>query len=262
MARLRLTPGGSEEAAVDSLRIVDSNGDVHYVRDYDFEMGESGFEEWFEVSVSRLETSKGSALMLDEYVFPSAPSTGQSRQFFALTDHRLQPVTPLVSGYGEFVDLPQGHQPGSFRLLPGDRMLFRAWMVSFAVEVPLDVRLPPFSANEPEAIAPAVDFDTESGLAILPVVNPVVDRPEYREETRQVTLYHSLVGPQAEPLLVRRTSSIEYGPAYGRVRLSRAPGAADVTITVDISRLRVTIDGKTGFVEEEDFRGVGLGMAG
>jgi len=61
---------------------------------------------------------------------------------------------------------------------------------------------------------------------------------------------------------VSRTSEIHYGPAYGRVRLDRDPKGRFVSIEVDIVRLRVTVDGKTGFVEQSDFAAVGLSSAG
>ncbi|MGH7645867.1 MAG: hypothetical protein ACREMR_09810, partial [Gemmatimonadales bacterium] len=262
VARLASARGGSDVVAVDCLRIVDGTDAVHFARDYKVTLGgDSGFDDWIEITASMLETSQGPVLVVDESVNPSAPGTGESRQFFALVDGRLRPLTSRVSGYGNFAGLPAGQQPRSFRLLAGDRMEFRAWEGHFGIALPLELRFPGRPDAPPEGLALVLETDTTSGLTVLPVTETADIGPEYRGEIEQVTLYRSATGSTADTVLVRKNSRIEYGPAYGRAWLNLDARRDELGIGVDIARLRVVIDGKAGFIEEDDYEKVGLSQA-
>jgi len=249
------------DTTVSALRLVDARGAVLYQESFGVEAGATGLGEQFSVTPVLLEASDGVALMLGEDYEPSAPMGGVSRKLLVWKDGAIRPLSPALTVYGEFLDLPRGEKPNTVRLLPGNLMPIHVWAYSFAVEVSLEIRLAAFAAGDPEPLRPRVQIDTLSGLAIFPVADVV---PGDREETKQVMLYRSARGSAGEPVQVRRTSQIQYGPAYGRVRLDRDLQGpfASVEIKVDVVRLRVTIDGKTGFVEESDFSAVGLGSAG
>jgi len=248
------------DTAVTSLRVVDRDGVVLYRRNYHLDSREGNLE-WHEVQVSKLKTSEGTALMLDDEAYPSAPMTGSAREILAWKADQLRPLSPRVGGYGDFAPLPTGDTPHTFRLLAGDRMPFRAWVMYFAVDVSLEIRLSAFGAADDEPLRLVSQVDPQSGLLILSVLDLVLTRPLDREDAREVTLYQSPVGSGAQRVRVRKTSEIEYGPAYGRVRLVPDPQFG-LLIEVKIARLRVTIDGTSGFVEESDFSAVGLGVAG
>ncbi len=258
LARLDSSVSGPEQVTVAAVRIVDTDEDVHHEEEYQVEVRPHGFQDWHEVKASVLELSAGTALMLEYSSYPRAPSSGPSRRLFAWKDGRLAPLSPRIGGDGHFQDLPKGERPITFRLLPGDRMPFRAWASSFTVEVSLQIRLAAFSSGEADPLDLALELDPASGLAVLPVSDPFV----YGAEAQEVTLYRSPMGQEADRVQVTPTSEIVYGPAYGEVRLSRDPLGRYVRIDVEIVRLQVTIDGKAGFVEKWDFLRVGLGIAG
>ena len=260
LARLDASISGREMVTVAAFRIVDNDGRVHHEEEYQIELSERRFQNWYELKASVLELSAGTALMLDYYVYPSAPGSEHSRQLFAWKDGSLAPLSPHFGGWGHFQDLPEEAGPIAFRLLPGDRMPFEAWLLYFAVEVPLHIRLAAFSSGQADPLHLALEIDPASGLAVLPVSSPVAYW--YGDEVQEVTLYRSPMGQEADRVQVTRTSEIVYGPAYGQVRFDRGPLGQYAWIDVEIARLRVTIDGKAGFVEEKDYGGVGLSIAG
>ncbi len=247
------------DTTVSALRLVDAHNTVLYQESFGVAAGATGLEEQVGVVPVLLEASDGVTFMLKKYSEPSAPMGGVSLELLAWKDGQIRPLSPALTVYGEFLDLPKGDKPNTVRLLPGNLMPIRVWAYSFAVRVSLEIRLTAFAAGDPEPLRPRVQIDTLSGLAIFPVSDVV---PGDREETKQVMLYRSASGSAGEPVQVRRTSQIQYGPAYGRVRLDRDPQGRFVSIETGVVRLRVTIDGKTGFVEASDFSTVGLGSAG
>ena len=250
------------DTTVAALRVIDAHNAVLYQATFSVAAGTTGLEEQLGVVPVLLEASDGAALMLNEDYVPSAPMGGASRKLLAWKDGRMQPLSPALTVYGEFANLPKGDKPSTVRLLRGNLMPIHVWAYSFVVLVSLEVRLTAFAAGDAEPLRPALQIDTLSGLAVLPISDPVLSSPQHREEAQRVMLYRSPTGSAGEAVQVRRTSQIQYGPAYGRVRLDRDAQGRFVSIEAGVVRLRVTIDGKTGFVEANDFSAIGLGSAG
>ena len=250
------------DTTVSALRVIDAHNAVLYQESYGAVAGATGLDAQLGVRPALLEARDGTALMLQEYSEPSAPMGGVSRKLLAWKDGQIRPLSPALTVYGEFVDLPKGDTPNTVRLLPGNLMPIRVWAYSFWVLVSLEIRLTAFAAGDAEPLRPNVQIDTLSGLAIFPISDPVLSSAQYREQVQQVMLYRSASGSAGEAVQVRRTSEIQYGPAYGRVRLDRDRRGLSVSVEVGIVRLRVTIDGRTGFVEQSDFAAVGLSVAG
>jgi len=250
------------DTTVTALRVIDARDAVLYQESFSERVGATGLEDKLSVVPLLLEASDGTALMLEEYSVPSAPMSGASRELLTWKDGRIRSLSPTLTVYGEFLKLARGEKPNAVRLLPGNRMPISVWTGSFAVPVSLEIRLTAFAAGDPEPLRPDLQIEPLSGLAILSISDPVLRSPQFREETQQLMLYRSASGSAGQPVQVSRTSEIHYGPAYGRVRLDRDPKGRFVSIEVDIVRLRVTVDGKTGFVEQSDFAAVGLSSAG
>ena len=249
---------GGRDLTIASYRIESKDASIHVEREYSFEVADYGFVSYSEVKVFLLELSHGTALVVDHFVYPSAPGSGQDRQLFAWDDGRLQPVGKPLTGYGHFGDLPKGTTPRSFRLLPGDVLPFAANILYFAVAVPIRVSLPRTGGERVGSFGVALEIDPGSGLTVFPVTR--ASRYHQGDEEHEVSLYRSPTGPEAEQVRVSANTDIEFGPAYGEISLQPNEEAGVIGLGPKIMRLRVKIDGREGFVEEPDYFKLGLGM--
>ena len=244
------------EESIESFTIMDENGTVHHTQKYTIEMAEYGFTDGHDVTAFVLESSRGTGLVIDHWFWPSAPGTGQERQVFVLKDGKLVPLCKPFAVYGSIKPLAPGSSKNARRLLDGDTMIFEAWAMYFYVKIPVEIRLSGKAGEEPEGIIPRPAEITEEGYAVLETIT----EPRPIEGDHAISLYEAVKDESAKTVAVTKNSKIVFGPAYGTVHLKEYEDVIHVEPT--IFRLKVSIDGREGFVEEKDFQALGLWAAG
>lgn len=269
LQKIEGAPDGFEET-VESFSIIDDRGEEHVGKAFKIEVGEGRFNETVGLNAYGLESSgkkifrseagglkeqplesgETVGLLLYYGYLPSAPSSGLSCQVFVPVDDRLTPSSPPLTVYGNIHDLQKGSQPESRRLGKDETIEFGVWTGWFEVIVPVRVL---------------------GGLRIIPLhrhltfgldaFSVAVERVPQEEETF-VRLFRTPEDTAPAHVVVRKGSTVEFLWAYTRVSLDS--GEDEVVISAgEMPWLKVRIDGKEGFVkDEEDLRALGLRPAG
>jgi hypothetical protein len=244
------------EESVESYTIVDEDGTIHHTRKYTVDIADYGFTDGHDVTAFVLESSRGTGLVIDHWFWPSAPGTGQERQVFVLRDGRLVPLCKPFAVYGSIEPLAPGSSEGARRLLDGDTMILQAHAYYFAVKIPVEIRLSGKAGEEPEGIITRPTKTTEEGYAVMETIT----EPRPIEGDHTISLYEAITDKSATTVAVSENSKVLFGPAYGTVHLKEYEDVIYVEPTV--FRLKVSIDGREGFVEEKDYSALGLRASG
>ena len=244
------------DESVESYTIVDENGAVHYTQKYTVEIAEYGFTDGHDVTAFVLESSRGTGLVIDHWFWPSAPGTGQERQAFVLRDGRLVPICKPFAVYGSIEPLAPGSSKDARRLLDGDIMVFHAHAYYFTVKIPVEIRLSGKAGEKPKGIIPRPAEITEEGYAGLETIT----HPGPIEGAYTISLYEAITNKSATAINVSGNSKVLFGPAYGTVQLKEYEDV--IYVEPEIFRLKVSIDGREGFVEEKDYSALGLRASG
>lgn len=249
---------------VESFIIKDEAGKKLYVKSYEVRSreGENGFQEEFVVSSGKIKTPEKEALILNYSNYPSAPGSGHQMQFFVWRGDELKPLSPPFNIYGHFDGLTLEPEDGTTELERDEIILnTKHTAYHFYLKIPVKIDFGDDVANDPYDLPLAQDV--ASGLDIMQVeVMPREKRKSYMsEKPQQVTLYSSPLGNKATTVTVNKESMIKVGPAYGKASIRKWDSDhSDPTVNVTdrVKRLKVTIDGRSGFVEEKDYMKLGL----
>lgn len=246
-----------EDTSVSRVLIKDSAAHVVYAEDLaplmDPDPG-SGIEAWS----SLLEDAAGRprALLLDYGVFPSAPGTGETTRLVAPRGGQLQVITPVQLDYGDVTALPAGRQPGSRRLLEGNRLIVRDLLDHFGIRIPVVLDLD--CAVDADGCVTLARTDSVGGLSLL----EVSASPREIEEAVSVPLF---AGPDStampQQVSLAEGSKIEVLRGAARVRLRR--DGKHRHLDIDDVWLQIRANGKIGWIHgEERFGQIGLSQIG
>ena len=259
------------DETVESFSIVDKKGKVHYQKSFDVEYGNEKFAEsvgiWayaldsrgskgFLYESGRLKEfiSKGHAgagLILYYGVTPSAPSSGVSCQVFTLKGEHLVPLFSPLTVYGQIYELPHGSNPNARRLFDGNTMRFGVWTGWFEVIVPVKVldRLRVVSLH----------YHSTYGYDAFDVR---VERRHSEGETFVRLFKSPEISSIPRHVIIKKGAKIEFLWTYAMVSI-KSGGAESVIFIDEMPWLKVRIDGKEGFVrDEEDLLSLGIHPAG
>jgi hypothetical protein len=255
------------DETVQSITIVDNQGNAHFQKSFVVDQGETAFMESVDVSAFaldswglkgfRVEGGKlkempqkdvpGAGLIVYYGVVPTAPMSGAVCQVFALKGDLLTPLFSPLSVYGEMYALPPGSTANSRKLFENDTMKFGVWNGWYEVVVPVRV-------FDNLRVAP-LHYDLTSRNYAFEVI---VERMPLDEDT--FVRFFRGPGDSSIPkhLIVRKDSKIEFLWAYGK------PTFKSGYISMEaMPWLKVRIDGKEGFVrDQEDLMALGLRQAG
>ena len=259
------------DETVESLSIVDKEGEVHYQKSFDVEYGNGRFAESVGICAYALDSmgkkgflyesgrlkefiskeQAGVGLILYYGVTPSAPSSGVSCQVFTLKKEHLTPLFPPLTVYGQIYELPHGSNPNALMLFDGNTMKFGVWTGWFEVIVPVKVldRL---------SIAP-LHYNSTFGYNAFDVI---VERRHSEEETFVRFFNDPGISSIPRHVIIKKDTEVEFLWAYARVSIES--GGAECVISIDeMPWLKVRIDGKEGFVRNaEDLLALGIHPAG
>jgi hypothetical protein len=261
---------GFDETA-ESLSIADKEGQVHYQKSFNVELGELGFAEtvgicayalescdtkYFRNDLGRLieDVRKGcvnKGLILYYGILPSAPSSGVSCQVFALKEERLTPLSAPLTVYGTIYELPHGTNENVLKLFDGNTMKFGVWTGWFEVIVPVKVL---------------------NGLRVVPLHHHLtygydafevrVERRRFEEETFVRLFEYPADSSIPRHVIIKKDTKVEFLLAYARVSIKSGDTENDISIDTP-PWLKVRIDGREGFVRDaEDLLALGMSPAG
>ena len=259
------------DETVESLSIVDKEGEVHYQKSFDVEYGNGGFAEIIEMGAYALDStgrkgflqesgrlkefiSKGQAgvgLIVYYGISPSAPLSGVSCQVFTLKDGHLAPLFSPLTVYGRIYELPRGSNPNALRLFEVNTMKFGVWTGWFEVTVPVKVL-------DGLRVVP-LHYHSTFGYNAFDVI---VERRHSEEETFVRLFNHPEVSSIPRHVIIKKETKVEFLWAYARVSIGSS--GAECVISIDeMPWLKVRIDGKEGFVRDaEDLLALGIHPAG
>jgi hypothetical protein len=273
IVKLKKNQGASEgfDETVESFSIVDNEGKIHYEKSFNIVFNELGFAEAVSIQGYALETcnikffrydsgrfiedvlkkcvSKG--LILYYGIVPSAPSTGVSYQVFALKKECLSPLFVPLNVYGTIYDLPHGSNPNALRLFDGNTMKFGVWTAWFEVigrvKVLDELKIVPLHHN--------LTFGYDA-------FEVRVERSSSKEETFVRLFEYPAESYIPRHVIIKKDTKVEFLLAYAR--LSIKSDDTECRISIDTHPwLKVRIDGKEGFVrDEEDLLALGIHPAG
>jgi hypothetical protein len=245
----------SPDTAVRRIQVKDSTQRVVYDEDL-VAMLHGDMDGWIELSAEPIEDASGRVRGLElAYAFyPSAPNSGEQFMIVAPRGGALRPLTPRISYLGNRDVLPSGAQPGSSKLLPGDRMVIKPWMYSYAAVIPVHVDLG-CAPGAPSCVTVVLP-DSIAGLARFAVET----RARAIDSAATVELYTAPGAPAPEHILLVVGSTIEVLGGAGRVSFDRGQ-MLDLVVVDDW--LQVRVNGRTGWVHgDETYRALGLPSAG
>ena len=259
------------DETVKSFSIMDKEGKVHYQKSFNIVSGNGRFAESIGISAYALESCDrkyfhyesgrlkedvfqgcvSEGLILYYSVDPSAPSAGVSCQVFALKGEQLVPLFSPLTVYGKIYELPQGSNPNARRVFDGNTMRFGVWTGWFEVIVPVKVldRL---------RVVPLHHYLTFGYDAF----DVKVERRPSEEETFVRLFEYPAISSIPRHVIIKKDTKVEFLLAYARVSIKS--GGAESAISIDaMPWLKVRIDGKEGFVrDEEDLLSLGIHPAG
>lgn len=245
---------GSFERTLKSYTLQDSAGNQLFSKVFpESRLREHGFSEEFHIRVSTLSTPAREALTVYHAAYPSAPGSGFDLQLFVWQNDVLVPLSNPFDIYGRFGEIKRNHEGSEITLSDSEIILMTQHIAyHFYVDIPVIINLDPFVDD---SYRHALQKDPESGLDIIPTTAD--QRPSFMSDKQvEVVLYKSAIGTESVTVQVDRDCSIEIGPAYGVTTVKESERGAGVSF--EIKRLKVVIDGKPGFVGEEEYRKLGL----
>lgn len=273
IVKLKKYQGASEgfDETVESFSIVDNQGKIHYEKSFNIIFNELGFAEAVSLHGYALETCNikffrydsgrliedvlkkcvSNGLILYYGIVPSAPSAGVSCQVFALKKDCLSPLFAPLTVYGTIYDLPHGSNSNSRRLFDGNTMKFGVWTGWFEVishvKVLDELKVVPLHHN--------LTFGYDA-------FEVRVERSSSREETFVRLFEYPVESSIPRHVIIKKNTKVEFLLAY--TRLSIKSDKTECEISIDTSPwLKVRIDGKEGFVrDEEDLLALGIHPAG
>lgn len=243
------------DTAVRRIRVKDSTQHVVYEEDIQGMLHGDSLS-WIELSAGPLEDAAGRAraLELDYGFYPSAPNSGEDFMILVPRGNALRPITLRVGYTGNRDPLPSGARPGSRRLQPGDRMVIKPWMYSYAAVVPVHVDLgcEPGSSNCITVALP----DSIAGLARF----AVEATPRAIDSTATVELFPAPGAATSDHVQLVAGRTVEVLGGAGRVSFDRSEG---MNLVVTDDWLFIRVNGRTGWVHgAETYYALGLPSAG
>lgn len=259
------------DETVESFRIVDKAGVVHYQKSFDVEYRNGGFGESMGIWAYSLESvgkkgllyesgtlkeivlkgPEGAGLILYYGVTPSAPMSGLSCQVFTVKGERLVPVSSPLTVYGQIYELPRGDNPKALRLFDDNTMKFGVWTGWFEVVVPVKVldglKVVPLHYHATYGYN-AFEVRVERRFSEEETFVRFFDRPEISSIPRHV--------------IIRKDTKVEFLWAYTKVSIGSAGEGCEISVG-EMPWLKMKIDGKEGFVRDaEDLIALGIHQAG
>lgn len=237
-----------------SYLLKDSGNNRYYTKEFVLrEAPGGGFQDQFSIGISKIATPGREALLISHGFFPSAPGTGVDRQFFVWKQDRLVPLSGPFELSGSFGKLKRNSEAVETELSDTEIIMMTQHSTHhFYLDIPVIIDLDPASSQTYRTGFPV---DSESGYEIIPVTAEI--HPDFLGgEPGQVRLYETAGGSKHTILEVRKDSEVKIGRAYGTTKIGQSEAGAWVSF--EVKRLQVTIDGKSGFVEERDYQTIGL----
>ena len=240
--------------AVETARIVDRLGRGRFADSLHPSLMPDGSLDWgSDVTALPIQWDSAPGLRLEVRFSPGDyPPHPPDCRFFVLRGRRLVPVTPWCSS-------TVGPEPGNL-------IHFKSWLDYFFVRVPARVLL-----ERPEGgVELVADRDAAAGGLARLAIADVPERRFYDENHQRVMdpnarlrvkLYHAPIGEAADYDFLTPSSPVTVGDVYADLKLKRVENpflGHYVDAAVQIRRLEVTIDGRYGFIELQDFTGIGL----
>jgi len=209
-----------------------------------------------EVRASPMRLDGEPGVFLAESEEPHPRGRGQAWQVIVLRGPRAlatgRVAQPVIQPVRASMDAP-------LDALPGRQVVVQVNTGALELEVPLEIA--PDSATAIGGIIPRVKHDTATGLQRLAIARLTGPTFPPGSAARQVLLHRFASDTAADTITVSPTSAIEYGEAYGTVAVQRDADPSfveEVRVSVTGLRLAVTIDGRVGLVDAEDFAKIGL----
>ena len=264
-------PSNGFDETVKSFSIVDKEGKIHYQKSFDVGYGNGEFAQSLGIWAYALDSSDekgflresgklkeiilkgqvGVGLIVYYGITPSAPSSGVSCQVFALKGEHLFPLFLPLTVYGQIYDLPRGSNPNTVKLFDGNTMKFGVWTGWFEVIVPVNV------LDELRVVP--LRYNSTFGYNAF---NVIVDRRPSEEDTFVRLFNHPEASTIPRHVIIRKETKVEFLWAYARVSIGSS-GTESVISINDMPWLKVRIDGKEGFVrDDEDLLALGIHAAG
>lgn len=197
--------------------------------------------------IFELQGKSGDGLIIYFTTSPTAPPAGTSFQIFGVEKETVKPLSPPISVYGSIEQLPKGKSSELLKLFDGDFIKVKVWKELIGVVIPL-----------------VVDFKK---LTISPLKNKGIfdiyfatpDRPRTSFGDRIKFYDDHDADSKKDTIAPTEVKSVEFLDAYADVNLIKKNGSQMLDIDVSNLWLKVKINGKTGWVNDEnDFFTLGL----
>lgn len=237
-----------------SYKLKDSGNKSHHIKEFTLnEASGGGFHEQFSIGISKLKTPGREALLISHGFFPSAPGSGVDLQLFAWREDDLISLSEPFEVSGNFGGIKREQEGVELTLSDTEVIMMTHHSTHFFyLDIPVIIDLDPESSERYRAEVPT---DSESGFELMPVEAEI--HPDFLGgNPGHVSLYSSPGGSEYTTVPVDRESEVKIGSAYGETKISRSETGA--WVSYEIKRLEVSIDGKSGFVEEKDYQTIGL----
>jgi hypothetical protein len=237
-----------------SYNLKDSANNSHYTKEFTLrDASGGGFHDQFSIGISKLKTPGREALLISHGFLPSASGTGVDRQFFTWKKDSLVPLSGPFELSGRFGRIKRDIEGVDVVLSSTEVIMMTQHSTHhFYLEIPVIIDLDPTSSKTYRTNFPK---DPESGYEIIPVTSEI--HPDFiGGGSGQVRLYEKAGGNEYLTLQVQKDSEVKIGQAYGTTKIGQSE--TGVWISYEVKRLQVTIDGKSGFVEEKDYQVIGL----
>jgi len=243
---------GDFYSTVRAYTLKNAAGRTQYSQTYpEPEVRQHGFSDIFDIRPFTISTPSREALGLWQISYPSAPSTGTTLYLFTWSGDSLVALGEPLEIYGHFGDFTRKPDGKETALSDSEIILMTSHVAYyFYVDIPLIINLDP---SAKEKFRTTLSKDPQSGLRVIPVTAEL--HPDFMDdEPAEITLYHSAKGTEFSQVSVGKETPIKIGSAYGKVKIDKTGGG----VSFKIHRLKITVDGKTGFIERTDYRKVGL----
>lgn len=258
MEVLRDTGSEKPAAAARRVTVFDAGGRPVYGENLFERRDSTSKDDWIEFHPTVLEDQQGRAVAFRfGYAwFPSAPNSGVAFNVVAPRGDSLAVLTPGVVGYyGREGDLPAGSQPGSRRLLPGNRLMIESGRGWFTAMIPL--QLDPGCAPRSLACVRLAMSDSIGGLPRFAVQTPARATVD---TAITIDLYAAPRADAPNKVTIPVGGVVEILGGAGRVFFSRESG---LYVTAEEDWLQIRVNGRTGWITgPESFSAIGLQQVG